>query len=135
MKPNPNAPIVKLRVMCDFSADGIWDLTNGFGVSCSDLNVPYWLEIMFEEWQQVYELTAPDYNRVDTNFDAINHDRNGLALAHKLLQYLPTGSEVWYFHESSTPHSYGALENVQTGVILTTPIEVKVLVASCNSTE
>lgn len=140
MKPMTTEPRF-LRVFCDYTATGLWDLKTGCSVDFVDINVPHWLEMMFDEWQADFDTQVLSFEdgEEEISLDLEAHDRKGLALAHKLLHYLPEGSEVWFFYESDTSTQFGTYESIKTGEQLITREQIRALhekfASNCSRTD
>lgn len=90
-----------VRIMCDFSADGVWD-KEGCCCDADDLPVPADLIARIRAWQAKYEYEAPtpaseDY--VPGSFDDRAFSREGLAIAQAVKRALPDWTVI-YFDEA-----------------------------------
>jgi len=85
-----------VRIMCDFSADGVWD-KEGRACSADELPIPTHVKTMIGGWQAWYEHS--DHSDMTPWFDASAHAAFGLFIARLVKRSLPDWTVI-YFDEA-----------------------------------
>lgn len=99
---------MKLMLMADYCSSGLWvfDEHGDCSIELDRAPIPHWLKSQIEQWQAWYDRESFTTYPLDQSPSGYNHKFNlqefsavGLALAHKVRFYLPSGIELWYYDE------------------------------------
>jgi len=83
-----------IRVMCDFSADGVWN-QDGLATSPEVLPISIELMVRIHTWQAVYETLDPMDGPVDPN-DFVQFVHEGFLIAVEMKRQLPNWTIIYH---------------------------------------
>ncbi len=84
-----------VRIMCDFSAEGVWH-RNGAAGSLEGLPLSVGLQTMIRIWQAWYELSDLSDAASAEVFDVAAHAAFGLCIARMVKRQLPAWTVVYH---------------------------------------
>lgn len=92
-----------VRVMCDFSAEGVW-AKDGAGIGMDELPISREIKQRLLEWQEWFERDNENYlppSQRTTTFDVAAFSKEGLEIAKAIKAELPDWTVV-YFDEGKS---------------------------------
>ncbi len=96
-----------VRIMCDFSADGVWD-RQGRAEDCDSLPVSEHLKEMIKGWQEWHEFSDDEMGNPDYQYfwDVKAFSVMGLCIARKVKTELPDWTVVYFDMEKAETTKY-----------------------------
>lgn len=95
-------------VMCDYSADGVWDKGGG-SMDCTALPITPELCLRIRQWQSVYERLGRQGEFDDRRIDYSDFGAQGFAIAVEMKRQLPDWTVVYRDERRSWPNPTEAM--------------------------
>lgn len=99
-----NSPAIAVALMTNWDDDNTFNPVTINGIvnpvtfdqytNGVELYVPHWLRVMIHEWNVSFRVADDEQAAI-----VVEHDQQAIALAHKLMHYLPEGSTVWVYRD------------------------------------
>ena len=105
-----------VRIMCDFAADGVWNIA-GESICADSLPVDDALLDRIGRWQLNYDERADEADSPTPSFDLQAHDAEGLAIAHAVKAQLPEWTVI-FFEEAKARSATARRSNFEYEIFL-----------------